>query len=156
MGLHVWCWVRCPTRIRTGGPVGRFLSEVACERIKAVGPEPLVVSEPALRVLQRRGVEPARYRAAALAAADQVGDFKHIEMFEHRRQRHGKRRRQSGDREFRHLAEASQHGAPGRIGQGGKDAVQVMGLIVNHKVKLRPEIGAVNTPPYPSPACAGG
>jgi hypothetical protein len=73
------------------------------------------VSEPALRFLKRRRIEPARYRAADLAAPDQVGDFEHVEMFEHRRQRHGKRRRQSGDGEFRHLTEASQHGAPGRI-----------------------------------------
>jgi hypothetical protein len=105
------------------------------------------VCEPALRLLQRRGVEPARYRAAALAAPDQVGDFKHVEMFEHRRQRHGKRRRQRCDREFRHLAEASQHRAPGRIGQSGKDAVQVMRPIVNHKVKLSAKIRAVNRPP---------
>jgi len=103
------------------------------------------MSEPALRPLQRRGVETTRYRAAALAAPDQVGDFKHVEMFEHRRQRHGKRRRQSGDGEFRGLAETDQHGAPCRIGQGGKDAVQVMGLIVNHKVKLRAKIHAVNS-----------
>jgi hypothetical protein len=103
------------------------------------------VSEPALRLLQRRGVEPARHRAAALAAPDQVGDFKHVEMFEHRRQRHGKRRCQGRHREFRRLAEASQHGAPGRVGQSGKDAVQVMGLIVNHEVKLSAKIRAVNS-----------
>ena len=94
------------------------------------------MGEPALGLLQRRGVEPARYGAAALAAPDQAGDFKHVEMLEHRRQRHGKRRGQRGDGEFRRLAEASQHGASGRIGQGGKDAVQVAGLKVNHEVKL--------------------
>jgi hypothetical protein len=120
-------------RVREGagegreGAIGRFLREVACESVETVGPEPLVMSEPALRLLQRRGVESARHRAAALAAPDQVGDFKHVEMFEHRRQRHGKRRRQGRDREFRHFAEASQHGAPGRIGQGSKDSVQVIG-----------------------------
>jgi len=84
-------------RVREGegreGAVKRFLREVACESVETVGPEPLVVSEPALRLLQRRGVEPARHRAAALAAPDQVGDLKHVEMFEHRRQRHRKRRR---------------------------------------------------------------
>jgi len=139
------------------GAVGRFLGEIACESVEAVGPEPLVMSKPALRLLQRRGVEPARYRAAAFVPADHASDFKHVEMLEHRRQRHGKRRRQSGDREFRRLAETGQHGAPRRIGQGGKDAVQVMGLIVNHKVKLRVKIDAVNRPPpYPPPQCGGG
>jgi hypothetical protein len=90
------------------------------------------VGEPALRLLQRGGVEPARYRAAALAAPDQAGDFKHVEMLEHRRQRHGKRLGQHGDGEFRRLAEAGQYGAPRRIGQGGKDAVEVVRLTVNH------------------------
>ena len=158
MGLHVWCWVRC--RIpRAGegreGAVGRFLGEIACESVEAVGPEPLVVSEPALRVLQRRGVEPARYRAAAFVPSDQAGDFKHVEMLEHRRQGHGKRRCQSGDREFRGLAETDQHGAPCRIGQGGKDAVQVMGLIVNHKVHLRGKTRVVNTSCRPSMSFRG-
>jgi len=104
------------------------------------------VSEPTLRLLQRRSVEPARYGAAALVAPDQVGAFKHVEMFEHRRQRHRKRRRQSRDGKFRLLAQARQHGTPGRIGQSGKDAVQMIGLIVNHQVKLRPKIRAVNRP----------
>ena len=90
------------------------------------------MGEPALCLLQRRGVEPARYRAAALATPDQTGDFQHVEMLEHCRQRHGKRLSQRGDGEFGHLAEAGQHGAPGRIGQGGEDAVQVARLIVNH------------------------
>jgi hypothetical protein len=112
------------------------LGEVACESVETVGPEPLIVGEPALRVLQRGGIEPARYRAAALVAQDQAGAFKHVEVLEHRRQRHGKRRGQRGDGEFRRLAEAGQHGAPGRIGQGGKEAVEVMRLIVNHRVKL--------------------
>jgi hypothetical protein len=105
------------------------------------------VSKPALRFLQRRSVEPARYRAAALAASDQAGDLKHVEVLEHRRQRHRKRLCQRGDGEFRRLGEARQHGAPGRIGQSGKDAVQVIGLIVNHEVKLRPKIRAVNRRP---------
>lgn len=102
------------------------------------------MGEPTLRILQRRGVEPARNRAAAFAAADQAGDFKHVEMLEHRRQRHGKRLRQSRDREFLRLAKAGQHGAPGWIGQGGKDAVQVIGPIVNHQVKLEGKIRFVN------------
>ena len=90
------------------------------------------MGEPALGLLQRRGVEPARYGAAALAAPDQAGDFKHVEMLEYCRQRHGKRLGQRGDGEFRHLAEAGQYGAPGRIGQGGEDAIQVGRLTVNH------------------------
>jgi hypothetical protein len=94
------------------------------------------VGEPALRLLQRGGVEPARYRAAALAAQDQASAFKHVEVLKYRRQRHGKRLGQRGDGEFRRLAEAGQHGAPGWIGQGRKDAVEVAGLMVNHKVKL--------------------
>jgi len=94
------------------------------------------VSEPALRLLQRRGVEPARYRAAAFVPADQAGDFKHVEMLEHRRQRHRKRLGERGDGEFRRLAEASQHGAPGRIGKRGEDAIKVVRLIVNHQVNL--------------------
>jgi len=102
------------------------------------------VGEPALGLLQRHGVEPARYGAAALAAADQAGDFKHVEMLEHRRQRHRKRLGQRGDGEFRRLAEASQHGAPGRIGKGGEDAIQVVWLMVNHKVNLRGKICFVN------------
>ena len=132
MRLHIWCCVRCPARIRTGGHLGRFCCEVASESIETVGPEPLVVSEPPLRLLQRRSVEPARYRAAALAAPDQTRDLKHIEMLEHRRQRHRKRLRQGGDGEFRHLAKASQHRAACRIRQGRKDAVEAVGLIVNH------------------------
>jgi hypothetical protein len=92
------------------------------------------VGEPALRLLQRGGVEPARHGAAALAALDQAGDFEHVEMLEHRRQRHGERLGQRGDGEFRRLAEAGQYGAPRRIGQSGKDAVEMAGLIVNHKV----------------------
>jgi hypothetical protein len=92
------------------------------------------VGKPALRLLQWGGIEPARDGAAALAALDQAGDFEHVKMLEHRRQRHGKRLGQHGDGEFRRLAEAGQYGAPRRIGQGGKDAVEVAGLIVNHQV----------------------
>jgi hypothetical protein len=55
------------------------------------------VRKPALRLPQRRGIEPAGYRAAALAATDQAGDFKNVEMLEHRRQRHGEGLRQYGD-----------------------------------------------------------
>jgi len=95
--------------------VWRFVREVTRECVETVGPEPLVMAKPALRLLQRRCVEPARHSAAALAAPDQAGDFKDVEMLEDRRQRHGERRRESGNGEFRRLAEASQHGAPGRI-----------------------------------------
>jgi hypothetical protein len=101
------------------------------------------VGEPVLRLLQRGGIEPARYRAAALVAPDQAGALKHVEVLEYRRQRHGKRLGQRGNGEFRRLAQARQHGAPGRIGQGGKDAVEVTGLIVNHKVKLWRKIRSV-------------
>jgi len=129
--------------------VWRFVREVARECAETIGPEPLVMAEPALRLLQRRCVEPARYRAAALAAPDQAGDLKHVEMLEHRGQRHGERRRERRDGEFRRRAEASQHGAPSRIGQGGKDAVQAMGVIVNHEVYLRVKIHFVNRRPDP-------
>jgi len=87
-----------------------------CEGVETIGPEPLIVGEPALRLLQRRGVEPTRYRAAALVAPDQAGDFKHIEMLEHGRQRHAKRRGQRGDGEFRRRTEAGQHSTPRWIG----------------------------------------
>jgi hypothetical protein len=89
-----------------------------------------------LRILQGASIEPARHRAAALAAPDQADALKHVEVLEHRRQRHGKRLGQRRDGELRRLAEARQHGAPGRIRQGGKDAVEVARLIVNHQVKL--------------------
>jgi hypothetical protein len=106
------------------------------------------MTEPALGLQQRRSVEPARYDAAAFAAPDQARDLKHVEMLEHRWQRHRKRLRQGGDREFRRLAKTSQHRAPGRIGQRRKDAVQAIGLIVNHKVKLEGKIRLVNGAPH--------
>jgi hypothetical protein len=90
------------------------------------------MGEPALRFPQRRGVEPARYRAAAFAPFDQAGNFQHIEMLEHRRQRHREGRGQRGDGKFRRFTETGQHGAPGRIGQGGEDAIERVRLIVNH------------------------
>jgi hypothetical protein len=90
------------------------------------------VREPLLRLLHRGGIEPARHRAAALAALDQAGAFQHVEVLEHGRQRHGKRLGQRGDGEFRRFAKARQHGTAGRVREGRKDAVQTIGLIVNH------------------------
>jgi hypothetical protein len=103
------------------------------------------VGEPALRFLQGRRIEAARYGAAAFVTPYQAGDFKHVEMLEHCRQRHGKRLGQLGDGEFWLVAQAGQHRAAGWIGQGGKDAVKVMRLIVNHQVKLRGKIPGVNS-----------
>jgi hypothetical protein len=119
-------------RERVADGVRCVLRKVARESVETVGPEPFVMSKPALRLLQRPGVEPAGHRAATLAAPDQARDLKRIKMLEHRRQRHCKRLRQGGDGEFRRLAEADQHGAPGRIRQGRKNVVQAVGVIVNH------------------------
>jgi hypothetical protein len=113
-----------------------FLSKVAFEGVEPARPEPLIAGEPTLRLLHRGGVEPARYGAAALVAGDQPGGFEHVEVLEHRGQRHGKGLCQRGDGEFRRLAEAAEHSAPGRIGQGGENAIEAVGLIVNHRVKL--------------------
>jgi hypothetical protein len=62
------------------------------------------MGEQALRLLKGRSVEPARHRAAALAASDQADALEHIKMLENRRQRHGKRLRQRADGEFRRFA----------------------------------------------------
>ena len=94
------------------------------------------MSEPTLCLLQWSGVEPAGYCAPALVPLDQPDAFKHVEMLEHSRQRHGKRLGQCGDREFRRLTQAGQHGAPRRIGQSSKDSVEELRLIVYHLVKL--------------------
>jgi hypothetical protein len=110
----------------------RLRNEVAFEGVEPARPELLVVGEPLLRLLHRGGIEPARHRATALAARDQAGAFQHVEVLEHGRQRHREGRGQRGDGEFRRLAKARQHGPPGRIRQGGKNAVEAIGLIVNH------------------------
>jgi hypothetical protein len=98
-----------------------------------------------LRFLHRGGIEPARHGAAALVAPDQAGALQHIEVLEHGRQRHGERLGQGADGEFGRLTETGQHGAPGRVRQGGKDAVEAIWLMVNHQVKLWREIDRVNS-----------
>ena len=90
------------------------------------------MGEPTLRFLHGGGVEPARHGAAGLATQDQAGAFEHVEMLEHRRQRHGERFRQRRDGKFTRFAQARQHGTPGRVRERREDAVEEMGLIVNH------------------------
>ncbi|SRR5579871_1070764 len=147
MRLHAWCrggriWIcTCPlpTLPRERGRVGRrhLLGKVALKGVETVGPESLVMREPALHLLEWPGVKPARHDATALVAADEAGDLKHVEMLEHGGQRHGKRLSQGGDRKFRRLAKTGQHGASRGVGQRRKDAVKAIGsLIVNHKVNL--------------------
>jgi hypothetical protein len=90
------------------------------------GPEAFVAVEPADRFLHGLGIEPARHRAAGLAAGDQAGIGEHLEVFHDGRQRHRERPCQFADRHVRLLAQLRQQGTPGRIGErreGGAEAV---------------------------------
>jgi hypothetical protein len=60
--------------------------KVALERVETCRPEPLVVGEPTLRLLHRRGVEAARHRTADLLPLDQSRVREDIKVFEHRRE----------------------------------------------------------------------
>ena len=109
-------------RIRSGVALG----EVAFESIESHRPEPRIAGEPVLRFLHRGGVEPARHGAPGLVSFDQAGAFEHVEVLEHRRQRHRERLRQGGDGKLGLFAQARQHGAAGRIGQRGKGSIKIL------------------------------
>jgi len=119
------------------------VGEKTLERVKLRRPEPLIAGEPAQRLRHRGGVEPARDAAPALAAPDQPRIVEHVEMLEHRRQRHGKGFGERRDAKLLGLAQPGEHRAPGRIGKRGKDAVEAVRLIVNHQVKLSDAPAAV-------------
>ena len=67
------------------------------------------------------------------ATAKQSGFFKNPQMFLDRGERHGVRAGQLCHPLFA-SGEMGQDAAPGRIGQGGKSAVQALGIF-NHLVK---------------------
>ena len=105
--------------------------------IEAIVPEFLVAVEPVIGFLHRRGLQPAGDDAAILAARDQAGGGQYVEMFHHRRQRHGEGFGQFADRNGVGFAQARQQCPARRVGQGGESAVEGRGQIVNHMVKYR-------------------
>jgi len=76
--------------------------------------------------------------APGLGALDQAGSRQHVEMLDHRRQRHVEA---SGDLHHRQLAvvgEPVEDCAPRRVSQGGKGAIELGLAKVNHMVKYLP------------------
>lgn len=59
-------------------------------------------------------------------------------MFHDGGQRHGEGCRQIADSDITAPFEFRQQRTPRRIGDGGKDAIEAVGRIVNHMVKYRP------------------
>jgi hypothetical protein len=72
--------------------------------------------------------------AALDPAAHETGAFEHLDVLGSGRERHAERRRQLADVALPG-GKAAQHGAPGRIGQSVKHAVERSGLLLNHMVE---------------------
>ena len=64
-------------------------------------------------------------------------------MLHDRRQGHREGTGELAHRDAVLLVEPGEQGPPGRIGEGGKGAVERGGLIVNHEVKNRPRSDGV-------------
>jgi hypothetical protein len=87
-------------------------------------PEAAVALDPARGVPHRPGPETAPPHAALLGAREEPGPFEHAEMLVHARERHPERARELGDGGLA-SGEPGENGAPGRIGEGREDGVEV-------------------------------
>ena len=72
--------------------------------------------------------------APSLGALDQAGSRQHVEMLDHRRQRHLEASGNLRDRQFAVLCEPVEDGAPGRVSQRAKGAIELDIAKVNHMV----------------------
>ena len=95
--------------------------------IETIGPEFLITVEPLVGFVHRFGAQSAGDGAPALVARHQPGIRQHVEMFHHRRQRHGEWFGEHADRQAVGLAQPRQQGAPRRVGERGKGAVEPVG-----------------------------
>ncbi len=102
-----------------------------------VRPEALVVIEPVHGLLHWGSGQLAGDGAADLAPCDQSGVRQDVEMFHDGGKRHRKRQRELAYRNAGAAIELREKRPPGRVGEGGKGAVERGVLILNHQVKYR-------------------
>jgi hypothetical protein len=93
--------------------------------IELLRPEALVAGEPQHGSLHGLRLETAAHRAPALAALDQVGARKHIEVLHHGRQGDSKRRGDLGDRKLGLGSEAIHDRAPRGIGERREGKIEL-------------------------------
>lgn len=117
--------------------------------IETIGPKTLIAIEPIVGLLHRLGAQGAGDDAAALLAGDEAGVGQDVEMFHHRRQRHGERLGELAHRDAFAFAELREQRAPRGVGKGREGAVEGGGRIVNHMVKcIRAQRGVKSVAGY--------
>src|SRR5579863_4432773 len=121
------------------------IAQIILEPIESLLPEAPVMLDPIGNVLKRTRGETARTPLRLAAARDQTCALQHLQMLRDCRKTHLKRFRQF---RYRGLArgESSQYRSPGRVGEGGEGAAELVGrhalagvwlvgVLMNHLVK---------------------
>jgi hypothetical protein len=114
-----------------------LLLQECSEAIEPVVPEAFVAGEPLHGAFHGSGLQAASHRAAALGTLDQVGPRQHVEVLHDRGQRHRERLRQLADGLIVPLRQLLENGAPRRVCQRRKRAIEPFVVNVNHVVKYR-------------------
>src|SRR5690606_30006067 len=110
---------------------GDVVLQCALQRVEAGGPEPLPLAQPVAGVLQPFRPDPAQVLSPDLVAFGQSGLRQHGDLLGGARDAHPVPRGQVADG-FLAQHQVGQHPATGRVGQGGKGAVEVL---FNHEVE---------------------
>src|SRR3954468_8115326 len=108
-----------------------LIGEIVAQAIQPALPGRAPGTDPLLDRLQRGRLEPAGPHAGDLLPADEPAGLEHLEVLDHRRQRHRQRARELADR-GRSVAQPLDDDPPARIGQRLEDAI---GLILKHPPK---------------------
>jgi len=96
-------------------------------------PELPVMLDPFGCILHRLGHEPAAIDSSILAPCDKLCPFEHSQVLGNPREGDVEGRRQVADGGFT-SRQTRQDAAPGSVGEGGKDGVQLLLGILNHMV----------------------
>src|SRR5258708_6427240 len=100
--------------------------QIGLQTVEALLPETAVVLQPIRGILERRRIEAARAPLRVSAAADEPGALQHLEMLRDGRQTQVERLGQRGDRCLAR-DQSRQNGAPGRVGERGESAAELIG-----------------------------